>query len=345
MQYEIQGELVPITPLHIASGEGGVRYDFKTRRKIYGQNGGVPLTTVQSLPYMINKEDRAFLDVPCIHANTIRGGIRRAGVRVVADILAENEEKVDMNTMLRMCAGTSSGRPNQSDPVSVEEMDEIFDNPFVGLFGGGERMHRSRMRTGTAIPILEELIELGAIPQVFEPMQASASELRSCIVLRRVDDILRNLPDMDEALSDVVEDFNRQAEERILAAARSRASRREGEEGDPRGDMLDSINALEFVNPGSRFYVRFAVHGAHHHVGMFLLALQEFYRRNAIGGWTRNDFGRFRFQDLAIWTEDGRKQIFEDGTHDLTDDMRPFLDAFDQARHLLNADSLERLLR
>ena len=343
MKYQIQGEFVPITPLHIASGAGNVRFDFKTGRRIYGSNGGVPLTTVQTLTFLVDHEERGYLEVPCVHANTIRGGIRRCGARVVSRIFSENDDQVTLDTMLRMCTGTSTGRPNPSKPTTIEDLDRIYDNPFVGLFGGGDCMHRSRMRTGTAIPVVQQLIDLGAIPQNYAPMPGE-NHLRSCVVIRRVDDFLRNISALDESIVAAVQDFNKTASERIMADAQSRASRKAGDDADPKGDMVDSINALEFVNPGARFYIRFSVDGAPHHLGMFLLALQEFYRHNALGGWTRNDFGRFRLDNLYIDTGDQRLTIFKDGSDELHDDVQPFVSAFEDAADTLTPDNMDDLL-
>jgi len=346
MKYQIQGEIITTTPLHIASGLGNVRFEFKTNRRVYGSKGGVPLTTVQTMSFLTDKESQSHVEVPCIHANTIRGGIRRAGATVAARILEANDERVNMDTMLRMCAGTSSGRPNQSQPTNIEELDEIYGNPFVGLFGGGERMHRSRMRTGTAIPVIDDLVELGCIPQGFTPMQDDTRKrLRSCIVIRRVDDFLNRIETLDSSIIDVVDEFNKSASERIEAAASSRAARKAGEDAAPGGNMVDSINALEFVNPGARFYVRFAVHGADHHVGMFLKALETFYQSNAIGGWTRNDFGHYQFNGLTLKTEDGqRMSIFKPGEMALSDEVSPFIDSFtaaaDETIHSANLESL-----
>ncbi len=341
MRYVIEGEMTAVTPMHIASGEGNVRYDFKTGRKIYGPSGGVPLTTTQHKTIVL-PEKGGTMQVPGVNANTLRGGIRRAGARVVARMLADKGEAVSNDTMLRMLAGTSSGRPSK-EMTGLDEMDEIFNNPFVGLFGGGERMHRSRFVCCDGWPMLDELVELGTIPSDAQTME-SRKGLTSVLVLRRVNDILRNLASVRENFEAAVKDFNAEAQRIIEDAAERTKRKKQGEEASADDSMLDSINALEIVNPGTRFYVRFEANGAAHHAGMLLKALEEFVSTDNVGGWGRNDFGRVRF-DLHVRAEDEHEPVPAFGPDGrLSPDVKPYLDALDEASGEINAEKLERLL-
>lgn len=342
MRYIIEGEMITVTQLHVASGEGNLRYDFATGRRIYGSSGGVPLAGTQHASLVL--DEGGSFSAPCVNASTLRGGIRRAGARVAGRVLAAKGEKVDGKTFIRMMCGTSSGRPSK-EATHVDEMDEIFNNPFVGLFGGGERMHRSRFVCGTAWPILEPFIGNGTVPVEFKPM-ASARAMTTVAVQRRVHDLLRNTARTIRDFKDVVEDIKKLAEEAIVEAAERTARKKKGESASDSDSMVDSINALEMVNPGCRFYVRFIADGDERHAGMLLKALENFANMDIIGGWGRNDFGRVRF-DLRLISDDNNKprEVFLPDGMKLHPDVAELVNAFEEAAESeISAEKLTRMM-
>jgi len=343
MKTVIEGIIVPTAPLHISSGEGGVRLNTDTFRKVYGQNaGGITLTTTQHQLFITGENES--LRLPVINANTLRGGIRRAATRVACRILSARNEMVTLNTVIQMNNGTSSGRPS-SDIPTLEDLDAAFANPFVGLFGGGERMLRSRMKTTMAMPVVEPLIGLGAIPDRFHAMD-EAARLSSCSIFRRVDDFTLNTSALDPVIPTVVEEFESTVTERIMESVVARQRKKDGKAAPKDSNMVDSINAIEYINPGTRMYIRFEVNGGDHHLGMFLKALEEFYHANAIGGSNRNGFGEFQFIDLHARNEKGLFKVFEDKSRSLCSDVADFLVAFDQTgEDHLRAEELEALLK
>ena len=67
--------------------------------------------------------------------------------------------------------------------------------------------------------------------------------------------------------------------------------------------QLQGYNCIEFVLPGTRFYLEFSVEETQitkGGLGLFLQALREFILQQNLGGWTKNGFGRFEVGQMTI---------------------------------------------
>ncbi len=66
---------------------------------------------------------------------------------------------------------------------------------------------------------------------------------------------------------------------------------------------LQGFNAIEFVVPGTRFFLAFHLEENQLRSGglsLFLHALRDFVLQQDLGGWTKNGFGRFEFVQATI---------------------------------------------
>ncbi|RME80669.1 MAG: type IV CRISPR-associated protein Csf2, partial [Zetaproteobacteria bacterium] len=270
--YIFEGEIRTISPLHIASGDGNIRYDFATGRRLYGGKGGAghPLACTQAIEVALPNEEGHTARIPIIHANTLRGRIRRQAASIVADALAEKGEKIEFDTLLRMLSGTSSGRPNKT-PIPVDMMQEIIAHPFAGLFGGGERMLPSRLVVHAAIGAFEEAAEIGMIQHA--TMQIAPHQAFAVIPIRRIHDLMHDPVRIQNDYERVVREFLDRATEILQEEAERQRARKNG--GESASRMIESMNALEFVIPGVRFHWRVETSGDSHHAGLLLMSLEK----------------------------------------------------------------------
>jgi len=142
----IQGILRCITPLHSAT---------ESTKNADGTN--VTRTAIQSIFTKSGRED-----VPYYKATSQRGGLRRAAARIVLDRLTL-DEKISRALFSGMMTGSESGTPDNAQ-LTVEEAIRAKNNVFMGLFGGGARILKSRYRPTDMMPVILVLLKLALYP-------------------------------------------------------------------------------------------------------------------------------------------------------------------------------------
>ena len=347
--YAVRGILRLTSPLHIASARKE-SVDPDTDRLVPSHERGimvVPVTKYRLPMFLGQLEDvevprgPAFVDVPVIPANDLRGRLRRLAARMVFDALLARDEKISLDAYHGMTCGAVTGSPGGR--LTFEEAIQASHHPFLGLFGGGPRLVRSALQVSTGWPILASTIQAGVLPEDLRPEVpcplGSEWLLTQRLFFRRVDDAIGFT---DGYAQTVIKDFGPEVTrwiESVSAAkkarktagakrAKSKMHRKSGTDDpalEPSGDaelakdqdvplpsrlQLQGFNALEYVIPGTRFYLEFRLDETRigkAGVGLFLQALRQFVIEQNLGGWTKNGFGRFEVAQL-IFEQPGTDQ-------------------------------------
>ena len=117
---------------------------------------------------------------------------------------------------------------------------------------------------------------------------------------------------------------------------------------------MQGFNAIEFVVPGTRFYLEFRLDETrigNAGVGLFLQALRQFIIEQNLGGWTKNGFGRFEVAQVSfekLGSDQREQSLFEPsiGKAEFNQQSPLVLEALDdwaEAAQNLSAAEIEKL--
>ena len=298
----IEGIVTLTSPLHCASMDESLIKDQNAKstgtptvqRRIMTRNG------IQKIPYF--------------PGNDLRGRLRRKAAGIVLDrIAADGKVKVELYQGLN-CASIS-GQPDDA-ALTVEEVMRARDNVYMGLFGGGARLLRSRFRMNDLTPILADTVEIGSVPKelaetndsTYMPLGYGDTAAKGYQILDfyqciRIDDVMRvaRLAEMEK----YIEDYQAAILGKQLSSIEERVIRKEQKEQAKTGEIkkeeiskktkLDNIMSVQTVISGTPMYFLMDLNddASDAHVGLMLMSLRELVREQALGGWIRAGMGRF----------------------------------------------------
>ena len=352
--HAIRGVLRLTSPLHIAaarkesvdpdtdrllpSGERGIAVVPATKYRLPMFLRGSQMATPVGQEETDLERGPAFLDVPVIPANDLRGRLRRLAARTVFDILLAKQEKISLDAYHGMTCGAVTGSPGGR--LTFEEATQAAHHPFLGLFGGGPRLVRSALQVSTGWPILASTIHAGVLSEDLQSEVPCPIKnewlLTQRLFFRRIDDAISFT---DGYAQTIIRDFGPEvtrwiasvsavkkarenaqskpgkgkARSKVPPGSATESERTEAESGKdspssiPSRLQLQGFNAIEFVVPGTRFYLEFLVDETRTGkagVGLFLHALREFIVQQNLGGWTKNGFGRFEVGQITMQQSD-----------------------------------------
>lgn len=315
MTNKIEGIFRLLSPMHCAA---------------VGDTGGeknVTLTQKQSLITRTGK--RTF---PIFPGNDLRGRLRRKAAALVLDhIVVTGKVKVDLYAGLM--AGAITASP-ESD-LTVEEALRARDNVYMGLFGGGTRLLRSRFCTNDLVPVLADTIEARIVPAHFGedwlPMgfigdgvvgNLSGFGVTDKRTSFRLDDVSRviSINEMEQYIENVLVSVGQKQGETLSGRKERKDSKAAAKAGEIKGAEvvgkkdLSNMFTVESIMRGTPMYCLIDLQNdaSDAHVGLLLLALQALVREQALGGWIRTGFGRYS-ADLTLTRNGQRYQVFVDG--------------------------------
>lgn len=356
----IEGLFKTITPTHISDVATNLRYEPSTGRVSRGARSGFPVAGQRTLTYRMpdgEGEDLGYIQVPILPANGLRGRLRRAGAAEVEDALVARGLYLTWQAYQAMHCGAVTGTPDGSAPP-LDEVRSIRNHLFMGLFGGGNRMTPSRLRVSTALPVLQGLIDLGAIPDAYADAAIPTTQWRRLMetlpIVRR-DDLAQHL---DPRAEDVVADYDSVMHEQFLLDTARRAARVRAAspsnadetvpEDPPRG--LRALSAIQVITPGTPFYVRFDARCTEAQAGLLVHALLRILRQenNGLGGKSALGYGRFTHAlslSLDSKTVDPFLGQFEETRLQLNNTLMGRLaDAFERELELIDPVALDALV-
>ena len=337
----IEGTLRTTSPLTIAA-PGDLKISLTGQRS----RTGFPCTQVSRLALPAFGDMRG-ADVAVIPANTLRGGLRRAGAALVEDALIARGEKIDMAALHVLRCGTPYGHPDKANP-NLTEIAESKAAPIIGVWGGGPRMIAGALRVDTGMPVVAATIDRGLVPLALASLRADGP-ITTYLWLRRADDVATFVN--HERSMQVVKDYGPALDAwQTLIGQQADAGDAETDE-DEQADSgkfraLAGFNAFEVVLPGVAFAVRYDIDTDHlANVGFLLLALERFAAIQSVGGMKRLGYGRFAL-DLTIKLPDGTAvPVFDrsEQTHRLRRDTPAVLAMIEAAEVWLSSVTAEQI--
>lgn len=289
---KIQGTLRTTTPLTVAQ-PGDLKITLTGRRS----PAGFPCTEVARMPLPGN-EELAPASVPVIPANTLRGGLRRAGAALIERALIARGEKLELAALHSLRSGTPYGHPDKAAPNLIE-IATAQATPPLGVFGGGPRMIGGALRVDAGMPIIPETLDRALVPLNLSGKKVEG-RLSTFFWLRRADDVV-TFVDHTNA-QHVVKDYSESLDawQVLVGGAQNEDQVDEEPADDSTFRKIAGFNAFEAVLPGVPFAVRYDLDTDHTaNAGFLLLALQEFARTQRVGGMGRLGHGRFTL-DLHV---------------------------------------------
>lgn len=282
--------------------------------------------------------------IPYYPANGFRGGMRRKAKTRLVEHFQRTEGAIPTDLYLGLSCGASTSSPD-STPLSIEEILRARSNVYMGLFGGGARMHQSAYRVSDMVPILESTVRLNMVPGALADLQSkplkegqtSAEYIKPWEITGdrswvRIDDVFRvmNPAEMAKVLANPVASV---ADYQGVTAGR-RDARKSGEDVQSGIAQLQSIEA---VAAGVPFYFSIDFDSTLNaaQVGMLLHCLGDLFRENAFGGWSRCGFGKVHVKHLGL-SHDGEEYKWDNlydqkGVFALPAEASVFTDAADGA--------------
>lgn len=343
----IHGIFKLTAPMHVADP---IQYSLDSRGYVVRKTAGMANVIATMRQNIL--ADGTRVKIPYFPANDLRGRLRRKAAALVMEALAAKGEKVPVELYSGLCAGASGAKPENN--VSIEEVKRASEHVYMGLFGGGTRMLRSRFIVSDGVPIINATVKAGLVPEKFGPYENCAlpisngseavtesdghklTEVRHIV---RVDDVTRVL--RSDELRAYVQDAENAVAQWQANVLKNRADRKDQAEQSAAGEETDAIKKTDLANvvsvqsiiAGTELYVRFDLHNTTTHAqrGLLLCALRDLINEQALGGWIRNGFGKFTAEHFTASLDDEAFAPFEyddkTGSVKLTNDTRPLLEA------------------
>jgi CRISPR type IV-associated protein Csf2 len=299
--------------------------------------------------------------VPYFPGNDMRGRLRRKAAAIVLDHITSSEKVTP-----ELYAGLTTGAVSAAveNTLSVEEALRASANVYIGLFGGGVRLLRSRFQTGDLVPVLETTIDAGMVPahygqtddENFLPVSKwendgvrlplRAYDLLQDTMVVRVDDLQRMLrPDEVQAyIENPAQTVAAYQAARIDQRLAKKTAKAEGGEAVKKQDTSNFLK-IQSIMAGTSMFWKLGIDddASDAHVGLLLLALEALVQEQKLGGWCRAGMGRF--DATLTLTRNGEKMpVFASSRAsdeaELSSMMQPFVDAAKVAIADLSATSL-----
>lgn len=324
-QNRITGIIQLTRPMHVASPEES------TTKKNF--------TATVKTPFAVAGGVYRF---PYFPGNDLRGRLRTKAAKLVLDHISVNG-KVSLELYAGLMSGSITNSP-ESD-LSAEEALRARDNPYMGLFGGGTRLLRSRYRASDMIPVHPYTIAVGAVPETYADLspQRTYNNVTKAIDprdLTMTTTIFKKDHVSTVARPDEIEAYVEDAvaavgayQARVLDAraeikadkARAEAIKEAIKAGTPLSDVdaqpaeqqgtkrvgLQNWLEYEAIIAGTPLYFQIDFDNDTHdaHIGLALMSLKALVREQGLGGIVRTGLGQFR-ADLKLTRQGETMPIF-----------------------------------
>lgn len=330
----ISGLIRLTSPLHFAGFE-------KSKLNDEGRPGtdGKPLTRTQVMN-VIGVDGTLVRDIPYVSGNSFRGALRREATAIILARLADNNEKVTIDTFHGMACGAVVGVPDTS-MTTIGGLNKAKNNLFMGVFGGGPNICRSGYSVSDLLPIVSVLIDIGMVPDGIAeaPHRLSFGEngvergrsinnafdgLTHYYHVMRIDDIERYVDvetmqailNFDTEATQWLLDIFIESAEKKQATTLAKKLKEEGftsqaEAGKPRLKVGNMV-AFEAITAGTPMYFDLNLSGSlsDAQIGLMLKSLESFVHKNKMGGINRSGLGHFDASALKITDGEQEHQLF-----------------------------------
>jgi CRISPR type IV-associated protein Csf2 len=313
----VTGYLLATTPWHVAEGaEGNLT---RTMRLALIAGAGSQEEGAQEQPPVSSL-------VPFVPSNSIRGRLRRHCLGIVLESLSAREQTIKLPTFQMLANGGMLGGGDMGT-LTVGEVVRARKHVFVGLWGGGPRMLASAVTTHDLLPVCQETIAAGLVPQPllrFAPVRMVTSstgavaterlrayQLVTRRMFKRNDDLMRMSADTTHALSVLGSDAEdkvaayqveqlglntARAEAKTANAGRNARTLTDEEQEALKKRTLTNYLELETISPGSVWpmHIELGDHVTPAQIGLVARALERFVEAQGIGSGSRKGYGGFQ---------------------------------------------------
>lgn len=339
----IEGVISIVTPLHVASQSKAGKSD----RPNPTYTTKMPVSTDSGPGWL-----------PYFPGSDLRGRMRR---RAAAAIM-EKVQPVPLAIYHALTCGANVAAPD-TGPKSIKMLIDSRDDLYLGLFGGGPRLHKSGMQVRSMYPIVSVTDHLGMIPEGLADRKLggqykdAASGLPNILMWHdclRIDPVLKG---MDMMAPRRIKDYAAAAaawEARISENKGDRQLQKETKEAEAKEAKKDKTNAaeeikfeglsnmysIEAIMPGTQMYLRIGFDDFLTDAQVCFAAQNLFDVMSApIGGKINVGMGVVRIDELDLVSNGQRQNILND---DKTD-INPEMCGFDDVQDALENYSLEGL--
>ena len=311
MKIQVNGYIRTTSPFHMASPEKK-RYNFDTGHFGYSQTD-VPCTTVMKMPVVKaehTENDIPTIETPIITSNSLRGGFRRCIADFINERFAKENNLISLDVYHLLKCLSISGSPEKN--IDREEVMAAQKHPYMGIFGGGPRLLRSKLRVDTAFMVSPTTVAQGTVPKS-ENSPVPEQYATHVMMFRRVDDALEF---NDDLAPKVIESYPEAIKSWMEFTSESKAKRKSAaeESGNKKAGgaaKIASWSCMEVVIPGVDFYFNFEIDSDYEaHAGILLLGMERLFQNQDIGGWTRNGFGHYSVHHTNMVYGDDKVQAF-----------------------------------
>lgn len=294
--------------------------------------------------------------VPYFPGNDLRGRLRRKAAAIVIPALVNEGGKMPLDLYAGLTCGASDTSPENE--LTIEEALRSAKNVYMGIFGGGKRLLRSRFSVQDLIPVTQSTLDTGLVPQkyqVVDPEKGGALidlawKLMEVRTLYRRDDA-HNAARPDEMIACVencAESVSAYQQRNLDNATSRKQEKAEGVADNERTKKtgLNNIMAIQFVQAGTHMHFRMDFHDGvtDAQIGLMLLSLEALVNEKALGGWCRVGFGKYDIPEMDLVRDGERLPVFADagdGYYKLSDAVSGLVsDARSEVAALSQADML-----
>jgi hypothetical protein len=261
----IHGVLTTTSPLHTSAGTKGPRLQ-RDGRVSSRDNEGIPVLSTVTMPLTVR--GRYYGDVPIFPSSGVIGAQRRHASSRVRAALGGDGKRLPLPVYYALQNGHAPG-PQLGGVATLKDFEKVRSDLFFGLFLGGSMRNAARFIQCDLVPVIEQTIDAGLVPQKFADLAPSSDRgiepwnLVDYRVMRKVDDIGRGR-DSGEGVELLEDDIKR-----------------------------ESAAAYQVITPGTSLYYRAQLDESTtpEQRGLFLLALHDLCLKQQLGGRTHLGWG------------------------------------------------------
>lgn len=282
---------------------------------------------------------------PYIKANNVRGRLRTEIAMTIAEVFAEQGKQMELDVYRGLMCAAATGQPSKDSP-SIEIIKNGRNHVYMGLLGGGVFTLASGLRVRDFDLITTAAIEQGLIPTSFKELAFDGSPYYNIMRFRQD----RTLKFNDPNAETVVRDYPAAIAKWLTLTGKNKVDRKGADSGDEKAKKIDLANMMEseIIAAGASFYSKweFAAHMTDAHIGLTLLGLMRYAKKNEIGCLSSQGFGQFALNVKLI---DGSNQRvaaieFDETIEDyvFTSAVSNYIEAAENALNHIDLDELSR---
>lgn len=274
--------------------------------------------------------------MPFFPGNDLRGRLRRKAAAIVMPALVSEGGKLPLDLYAGLTCGASDASPENE--LSIEEALRYSKNVYMGIFGGGKRLLRSRFSVQDLIPITQSTIHNGLVPSKYEMLEEGwapidhAWKLIDHLNMTRVDDIM-HVVRPDEIEANVANSHAAVAEYQAFHLGTS-ATRKEEKKAKVSDDVktkktdVANMMKIQVIPAGTPMYFRmdFNDQVTDAQVGLMLQSLEALVNEQALGGWCRIGLGKYNITEMNLVRNGERMPVFtEENKEEIGYQLNPML--------------------